>query len=479
MEDKNNKVFDYIEKLYGKSSAKKYKEFIKSDHSTYVRVNTLKTNPQQLQKTLQDKYNISSRVITGFSNALKILSNKNLIGKTIEHIIGLYYIQNLSSMVPALVLNPTEKDIVLDLCAAPGSKTTQLGELKNNKGTLIANEISADRVKMLVYNLDRMNIINTGVLHRKGEWLSKVYQNYFDKILIDAPCSGLGIIQKKEEVFDWWSKEKAENLSELQTKLVVAGLKMLKTGGGLVYSTCTLTVEENELMLNKILKKYPVEVLDINLPVKSYDGFTIYENEKLNPSLSKSKRILPWEIDSEGFFITKLKKIGEIIPPIKEELNTARTLSLKNRENNSVKNYLDNIEDEFGIEKDTLSNYKFLIKKNNIFFFDGSWADENSSLFERIGTKFGTIDNKNKLVLHTQAAQILQDKIKNRIYNIPNIAELKTYLKGGTIKGDLSKPGQYAIKYEDQILGTAIALPEGIKSRFPRAKRTQEIYFED
>jgi 16S rRNA (cytosine1407-C5)-methyltransferase len=478
LEDKNNKVFDYIEKLYGKSSAKKYEEFIKSDHSTYIRVNTFKINRQQLQKILRDKYNISTQAISGFSNALKIFSNNNPIGKTIEHIIGLYYIQNLSSMIPALVLNPTENDIVLDLCAAPGSKTTQLGELKNNKGTLIANEISANRVKMLVYNLDRMNIINTGVLHRKGEWLSKIYQNYFDKILIDAPCSGLGIIQKKEEVFDWWSKEKAENLSELQTKLVVAGLKMLKTGGELVYSTCTLTVEENELMLNKILKKYPVEVLDINLPVKSYNGFTIYENEKLNFSLSKSKRILPWEIDSEGFFIIKLKKFDEIIPPQKERLNSIRNLSIIGRKSHTIKNYLDGIEDEFGIEKDTLSNYKFLIKKNDIFFLDSSWTDENLNLFERIGTKFGTIDNRNKLVLHTQAAQVLQDKIKNRIYNITEIEELKTYLKGGTIKQSLNKLGQYAIKYEDQILGTAIALPEGIKSRFPRAKRTQEIYLD-
>jgi 16S rRNA (cytosine1407-C5)-methyltransferase len=478
LEDKSNKVFDYIEKLYGKPSSKKYEEFIKSDHSSYIRINKFKTNSDELQKILKDKYGISTETISGFSNALKISSNKNLAGKTIEHIIGLYYIQNLSSMIPALVLNPTENDIVLDLCAAPGSKTTQLAELKNNKGTLIANEISADRVKMLVYNLDRMNIINTGVLHRKGEWLSKVYQNYFDKILIDAPCSGLGIIQKKEGIFDWWSKEKAENLSELQIKLVVAGLKMLKTGGDLVYSTCTLTVEENELMLNKILRKYPVKVLDINLPVKSYEGFTAYEHEKLDSSLSKSKRILPWEVDSEGFFIIKLKKIGETIPPIKEQLNLTNTSFMIDRKNHAVKNYLDNTEDEFGIEKDIFSNYKFLIKKNDIFFIDKNWEDENLSLFERIGTKFGTIDNKNKLVLHTQAAQLLHNNIKNKIYNIKDNEELKTYLRGGIIKKSLNELGQYAIKYENQILGTAIALQEGIKSRFPRAKRTQEIYLD-
>lgn len=478
MEYKSNKVFDYIEKLYGKGSALKYEAFIKSDHSTYIRINTFKTNLDAIQKSLKDKYQISSETIPGFPNALKITNNKNLIGKTIEHIIGLYYIQNLSSMIPALVLNPSEEDVVLDLCAAPGSKTTQLGELKKNKGTFVANEISSDRVKMLVYNLDRMNIVNAGVLHNKGEWLSKIYQNYFDKILIDAPCSGLGIIQKKEEVFDWWSQEKAEGLSELQTKLVVAGLKMLKTGGELVYSTCTLTVEENELMLNKILRKYPVEILEINLPVECHEGFTTYDNEKINSELSKTKRILPWKIDSEGFFIAKLKKTGEITPPIKEQLNYSRNLSLINRNNSALKNYVDNIEDEFGIEKDVLSNYKYLIKKNDIFFIDKNWNDENLNLFERIGTKFGTIDNKNKLVLHTQAAQILQRHIKDKIYEISDNEELKTYLSGGTIKTDLNNFGQCAVKYEDQILGTAAILKDRIKSRFPRAKRTQEIHFE-
>ena len=140
-------------------------------------------------------------------NTLKVTEGSELTGKTLEHILGHYYVQSLSSMLPPIVLAPDKNDIVLDLCAAPGSKTTQLAELMHNDGTLIANEIQLSRLKALVHNIERMNIANVGVVHQKGELLSKAYGNYFDKILVDAPCSGLGIIQKKDEVTKWIRKD--------------------------------------------------------------------------------------------------------------------------------------------------------------------------------------------------------------------------------------------------------------------------------
>ncbi|MCU0364422.1 MAG: hypothetical protein MUE93_01955 [Ignavibacteriaceae bacterium] len=137
------------------------------------------------------------------------------------------------------MLSPTSTDLVLDLCSAPGSKTTQLAEMMDNKGILIVNELEIDRIKALVFNLDKMNFLNYGVLNSRGEILSKYYNSYFDKILVDAPCSGLGIIQKKNEVGKWWSIERVNNLVEIQNKLLVSAIKMLKVGGELVYSTCS------------------------------------------------------------------------------------------------------------------------------------------------------------------------------------------------------------------------------------------------
>jgi 16S rRNA (cytosine1407-C5)-methyltransferase len=471
----SNKIRDYISSLYGESSAKKYIEFIDEVPTQYLRVNRLKTTPVKLSSILLREYDIKTTTLKNVNNALKVADGKKLVGKTIEHIIGEYYIQGLSSMIPPLILNPKPGDVVLDMCAAPGSKTTELGELMNNQGTLVANEIQLDRVKMLVYNIDRMNIVNTGVIHTKGEWLSKNYSDHFDKILVDAPCSGLGIIQKKEEVSNWWAIERAEKLGDLQLRLLIAAIKMVKTEGEIIYSTCTMTLEENELILNKVLDKYPVEVMDIQLPVKSHPAFTNYGGVKLNPEISKARRILPWEADTDGFFIIKLKKMGDTIPP-EQTIPNQKELKIVNYNNKDLKTILKNIISEFNLPEDILSKYQYLVKGNDIFIISEEWNDPYPGHFQRIGTKFGVIDKNKKLSLHTQAAQLLQNYISNNIYEIEEQDQLKKYLEGGIIKRELNIKGQCVVKYKDYILGTAVVTKAGIKSRFPRAKRTQEIY---
>ncbi len=474
MIDVSDNIFSYLSSLYGKEAAEKYIDFIKGEPAHYIRANTIKTDTKYLAQKLHKNYSLYTEDVPFINNALKVTANNEVLGKTIEHINGEYYIQSLSSMIPPLVLSPSEDDIVLDLCAAPGSKTTELSELMQNKGTLIANEIALDRVKMLVFNIDRMNVMNSGVVHYKGEWLSKIYSEHFDKILVDAPCSGLGIIQKKGEVSKWWSIERAKRLGELQLKLLIAAVKMLKVGGQVVYSTCTLTPEENEFVINKVLQKYPVEILDIELSIKSKEGLTIYKDENLNPSISRARRILPWEVDSDGFFIVKLKKTGitkspEITLPAKSELK------LIDSENKGISGFLSGIENDFGIDKNVFKKYKFLIKRNDIYFIDKNWSDDHLRLFERIGERFGVIDKNSNVILHTQAAQVLQKEIKGRIYSVENLEELNTYLNGGTIKNNVLSNGQCVVKYKDNILGTAVVTDTGIKSRFPRSKRTQEI----
>ncbi len=470
----SNNLYNYFRYLFGEESANKYINFIQNKPAQYLRINSLKTTKNKLIKKLKEYYKIQTESLPDFPYSLKVLDNKNLAGKTVEHIIGDYYIQGLSSMIPPMILNPAKDDVVLDLCSAPGSKTTGLAELMENRGTLIANEIALDRIKVLVYNLDRMNIVNAAVLHNKGELLSKIFFEHFDKILVDAPCSGLGIIQKKEEVSKWWSIDRAERLGNLQLRLLIAAIKMLKVGGEVVYSTCTLTVEENEFIIDKVLKKYPIEIENIELPIKSHDGFTSYKNIRLNPQINKARRILPWEADSDGFFIIKLRKTNKTNSSelIKLKRGDLTLLSYNNKE---VRNLLSNIENDFGISGSVLSKYKYLIKKNNVYFIANDWEDQNFSIFERIGTRFGVIDKKGGITLHTQAAQVLQNFITENIYEIVDRNELKTYLEGGVIKNHFSGNGQCAIKYNDSILGAAVVTDRGIKSRFPRSKRTQEI----
>ncbi len=446
--------------------------YFESDYKPYLRISPF-TNKEKLIESLK-KYGISLESVANLPSAYRITSGSNVVGKTLDFILGKYYIQSLSSMIPPLVLNPQEGDAVLDLCAAPGSKTTQLAELMNNKGTLVANEISTERLKSLVFNVDKMSLVNVGILHGKGELLSRQFENRFDKILVDAPCSALGIIQKKGEVSNWWDVRKAEAMSDQQLRLLISAVKMCKVGGEIVYSTCTLTLEENEFVINKVLKKYPVELVEIELPVKSTPGFSTYGVENLGDDLKKCRRILPWEINSEGFFVAKLIKTDHT-EPTERSSRQERKYELIKSSSGKIKNYLDGLSNYYGIRRSVFDSYKFLLKNNDIHFVDADWHSEHLESFNRIGTRLGTIDKRGILQLNPLAAQVFPEEITQNIVEIDNITDLDIYFSGGIIRKQFELGGQRVVKYGDYILGTAVASKEGLKSQFPRAFRTQEI----
>lgn len=472
----SQKIYNYITSLYGKDSADKYLEFIEQDAAQYIRVNTAKILKDELSRLLFYKYEIKSLAVDHFENILKVVEGNERIGKTFEHVLGFYYIQSFSSMMPPLVLNPTEDDVVMDLCGAPGSKSTQLAELMKNRGTLLINEIDNERIKSLVFNLERMNVINASVIHSKGEVLSKIYSDHFTKILVDAPCSGLGIIQKKGEVSNWWSLDHVDRLQHLQLRLLIAAIKMAKVGAEIVYSTCTLSVEENEMVIDKILEKYPVELQEISLPIPSRQAFTEYEGKQFNPELKKAIRILPWEIDSDGFFLAKMRKTDETESPEKENVRETENRIVKSN-HKEIQPYLNYVSEHFGVERKVLDDYKYIFRARDIYFVIKDWNDDNIGLFNRIGLKFGTLDRKDRITFNSQAAQVLEKHITKFIYKLKNDEELLNYLTGWMIKDVDIPTGQYVVKYNDWVLGTAIKIKEGLKSRFPRTKRTQKFEF--
>jgi 16S rRNA (cytosine1407-C5)-methyltransferase len=344
-----------------------------------------------------------------------------------------------------------------------------------NSGRLVVNELEMDRIKALVFNLDKMNFLNCGVINQRGEILSKYFDSYFDKILVDAPCSGLGIIQKKSEVNKWWSIERVNNLVEIQNKLLVSAIKMLKVGGELVYSTCTLTPEENELIIYRILEKYPVEVEPVSLPINHHKGLTEFAGNKLDKSLAGAIRIFPWEVDSDGFFLVKLRKIGQT--EATEQLNWKKNyvMDIHYHDDKTLNQKMSDLAIEFGIDRNIFSGYKFFVRRNDIYFSSKEWNEENLGLFHRIGTKFGTIDKNGSIVLHSFAAQILQKYISKNIYQIENLDQLRLYLMGALIPINDLPPGQCAVSFNGYVLGTGVVIKAGLKSRYPRSSRTQTI----
>ncbi|MCF6270467.1 MAG: RsmB/NOP family class I SAM-dependent RNA methyltransferase [Melioribacteraceae bacterium] len=470
-------ISNYIQSVFGDEFLSKYKEYVESDYIQYVRIHGSSDEQRELVKRLL-YYGIELSGVANVPNAYSVIKGNDKIGKTLEHALGKYYIQSLSSMIPPLVLNPTAEDRAIDMCAAPGSKATQLAEMMGNSGTLYVNEPSIGRTKALAHNMDKLNVLNAGMLTSKGELISKYFDNYFDKILIDAPCTGLGIVQKKQEVSNWWSENHAAALSDTQFKLLVSGIKSAKVGAEILYSTCTLTLEENELVVERILDKYPVELMDIELPVKSHPGLTKYGERKLNTELTKTRRIIPWEINSEGFFIAKFRKIDETVPSKKMDVKKAK-LYFMNWANKNVKEYVENISDWYGIDIEILKGYNYLFKKNEMQFIKSEWHTDNLSIFARAGLKLGKLDKHGNIVLHTLAAQALQKHITKNIVELTTKEHLKNYLSGGTIRSmtEVEPKGRKVVSYSGNMIGGAIATKDGLKSQFPRALRTAEILF--
>lgn len=468
----SSNISKYLIKHFGEKFAEDYKSFVESEFVSYLRLPQQTALREKIITGLQSK-GIELKKVDNLDLAFSVLKGKEYIGKTLEYVLGKYYIQSLSSMIPPIVLLPNQSDIVLDMCAAPGSKSTQISEMMNNKGTFYANEASNQRIRSLIFNLDKTNILNMGVLQFHGEVLSKYFQNYFDKILVDAPCSGLGIVQKRGEVSNWWNENQVMNLHEAQWKLLVGAIKSAKIGAEIIYSTCTLTLEENELLIHKILKKYPVELEELNLPVNSHNAFTKYENENLNPSLSKAKRIIPWEINSEGFFICKLRKYSDS-EPVNIGSIKDRGIEILSAKNKLISKLLDNINDKFGIPKDELEKYKFINKNNDLYFINENWNAPNPNIFTRIGTKFGSIDKYGNCILNSLAAQHFENYLSKNLIEIFDESQFQTYMQGGIIK-NLTGAGQKIVKYKDFVLGTAVASKDGLKSQFPRAMRMQQF----
>ena len=225
---------------------------------------------------------------------------------------GLYYLQEPSAMTPASVLPVMPGEHVLDLCAAPGGKATALGAKLAGEGLLVANDISASRAKALLKNLEIFGIRNSFVTNAYPAKLAEQFAGAFDKILVDAPCSGEGMFRKDLANARVWSLEKVKECAKTQHEIIRQAVSMLKPGGLLLYSTCTFSPEENEQTIASLLQEHP-ELQLVELPW--YEGFAHGRPELAdgNPELTKCVRIFPHRMAGEGHFLALLykKKDGE------------------------------------------------------------------------------------------------------------------------------------------------------------------------
>jgi NOL1/NOP2/sun family putative RNA methylase len=306
-----------IEKLIGKEDAKVFFDISYTKCPVSIRCNTLKMQPEELIKRLRD-YGWSVRQpFEDFPEIMVVDSGLKPgdLGKTKEHLLGYYYVQEISSMLPMMALKPEEGDHILDLCASPGSKTTQAAAMMSNGGFILANEISMGRIGILNSNLERCGVMNTIVTRKEGvalcERLLKKSQVRFDKILVDAPCSGEGTLRKSPKTFQMWNVNMIRKIAKVQRQLAAAAVRLLKVDGVMIYSTCTLAPEEDEAIVNFLLRNFDVEVETIRLPLKFREGVCEWEGEEFNNEVKKCLRLYPQDNDTDGFFVAKIRKISD------------------------------------------------------------------------------------------------------------------------------------------------------------------------
>ena len=299
-----NKVPDFLYNMlieqYGEEVSNKIIDGFGQNRKLTLRINKLKTTVENVKKVLTD-LNIKFSEVSWSEDALIIEgTTKQEILELEIYINGEIYLQSLSSMIPALILNPQANENILDMAAAPGGKTTQMSAISNNLALITACEKNKIRYDRLAYNVEKQGAKGINLMQEDSRKLSNYFS--FDKILLDAPCSGSGTLYSEDENLEkYFTEELISRSAKTQEILLNKALNILKKNGEIVYSTCSILKEENELILKKILKQGKYEIVPINLEK--------YKALPLLPTIIEGVMcVMPTEL-FEGFFVAKIRKI--------------------------------------------------------------------------------------------------------------------------------------------------------------------------
>ena len=308
-----------MEEMLGAEYDDFLKAFFENEHIG-IRINTLKDGSLSAMKSVLGDLEPVLWYKNGYYADKTIVS-----GKHPYHVAGLFYFQEPSAMSVVEALDIEKGDFVLDLCAAPGGKATQAAEKLNGSGLLVANEIVEKRCKILAENIARLGIKNAVVTNETSSKLAQKYESFFDRIIVDAPCSGEGMFRKDEKALSEWSEEHTKSCAIRQKKILSDAIKMLKCGGKLIYSTCTFAPCENEGVVDWVLSTYPY----MQLEKISLDGLLSANGKWANSKydLSDAKRIFPNRAKGEGHFLALFRKISGDTAE-KQEMPTSKTESI-------------------------------------------------------------------------------------------------------------------------------------------------------
>jgi len=394
----------YLNELLGEKDTKDLYDAFDCEPYSAIRMNTLKVKKEELI----EKFDLKEKTLLDYGYIFD--KKKQNLGKDIYHQAGLFYIQEPSAMYVGSLLDVNENDRVLDLCAAPGGKTTHLAQKMNNKGLIVSNDVGYNRAVELSYNIERMGITNSLVTSMDADFFSSNFEGYFDKVILDAPCSGLGMIRKNDLSKIDWNINKVKKLSVIQKDLIIKAYKCLKKDGIMLYSTCTFTKEENEEIINYLLENTNASIIDLPLKEGISAGF-----------VAGSIRLYPSKFKGEGHFACLIK--------CNDDHKETKKYPLKQTNYHTVDIYR-------AWEKENLN-----IKLEGYFTnFDGHLYLINNPLFTldkikvlRVGLYLGEVMKNRFVPSHSLAMALKKDDFKQTIQLERDSNELNMYLKGMTL----------------------------------------------
>ncbi|GIM47142.1 methylase [Collibacillus ludicampi] len=379
-------------------------------------------------------------------------------GKHVYHAAGLYYIQEPSAMAVASVLSPIPGERVLDLCAAPGGKATQIATYLQGRGLLVANEPHPVRVKALAENLERFGVKNALITNEMPNQLAKRFPSFFDRVLVDAPCSGEGMFRKDPEACAMWSMETIEQCAIRQAEILDAAAKMLRVGGKLVYSTCTFAPEENEQTIADFLERHPDFRL---LTIPDLNGFSPGHEEWAQNNkfkLSQTIRLWPHKIRGEGHFIALLEKIDGEDRKIKSV--TPRVPS------DVIQAYLSFTQENL---KEPITG-TYMLFGDHLYLTMDQLPDLSGIKVIRPGLHLGT-RKKNRFEPSHSLALALEAKHALRTIDFsPDSAEVFAYLRGETIPRQ-GEDGWTLVTVDGFPLGFGKQTGSLLKNHYPKGLR--------
>jgi len=447
---------EFLNKMNALLGAEEYRDFLSSfDMPRHygLRVNTLKISIEEFRRISPFKLEPVPWARDGF-----YYPEGESPGRHPYYYAGLYYIQEPSAMLPGEVMDAQPGERILDLCAAPGGKTVQIAAGMRGEGLLVANDISSDRVKALVKNIELCGVRNAIVTNDTPEKLAKTFKGYFDKVLVDAPCSGEGMFRKDEDAVRSWEKFKCDTCALMQHDILTSADKMLKPGGYLVYSTCTFSPEEDERMIFRFMAEHSeYELVDIPKTGGIEGGRPEWADG--NVELRKAARLWPHRLKGEGHFVAKLKKKGGG-PGNGREKNQGRP------DCGSLEAFYAFSRENLNIE---IKGY-FQVKGRNLYYLPEAPPDLGGIKVAKFGWYLGEFVRDRFEPAHSMAVSLKKEEIKKVIDFSSKSRDVLSYLKGETIMLEGEK-GLTAVCVDGYTLGWAKQTGDMLKNLYPKGWR--------